>query len=82
MGRGSESELEEIMILTPAFSVERVTRASAMSGDALVLAFTWAKTYRTAREAMRLNVKVKLTTLLLRDGAILPCCYFCILLSG
>ena len=48
--------------------VEDATRLSLITGDVIVLILTWMKTYRNAREALNLQMKVRVTTLLLRDG--------------
>ena len=43
-------------------------RAAVIVANTLVLILTWAKTFRVQREAMRLNMRLPLSTLLLRDG--------------
>ena len=48
--------------------VEHATRTSLIIGDIIVLILTWMKTYQTLCEALNLQMKVRLTTLLLRDG--------------
>ncbi|KAJ3552359.1 hypothetical protein NM688_g4189 [Phlebia brevispora] len=53
------------------------TRVALILGDVLVLVLTWAKTYKTKREAASLNMHLPLSTLLLRDGTV----YFVTLLS-
>ena len=55
--------------------VEHATRTSLIIGDIIVVVLTWMKTYKTLREALNLQIKVRLTTLLLRDGICFQSCY-------
>ncbi|KAI0087269.1 hypothetical protein BDY19DRAFT_907474 [Irpex rosettiformis] len=48
----------------------RVTRVAVMFGDAVVLLLTWWKTMSIRKEASLARIKVKLTTLLIRDGTL------------
>lgn len=48
--------------------VALATRIALILANMLMLVLTWAKTFRLKREAMRLNMKMPLSTLLLRDG--------------
>ena len=48
--------------------VEHATRIALIIGDIIVLILTWMKTYWNAREALNMHMKVRLTTLVLRDG--------------
>ena len=50
------------------FSVGNAWRAALVASDVLLLAFTWAKTWRVKRETMRCGLRAPLPTLLLRDG--------------
>ena len=50
------------------YIVEHATRASLIIGDIIVLILTWMKTFQNVREALNLQMKVRVTTLLLRDG--------------
>ncbi|EKM48717.1 uncharacterized protein PHACADRAFT_202485 [Phanerochaete carnosa HHB-10118-sp] len=47
-----------------------VTRGSLVLADAIVLVLTWIKTFGHWKNARRLNMRVSLTTCLLRDGTI------------
>ncbi|KAJ3476761.1 hypothetical protein NLI96_g10938 [Meripilus lineatus] len=54
-----------------------VTRCAAILMDGLVLGITWYKTASLMTIARRLDTKVTLTTLVVRDGmTVLPQCYF------
>ena len=50
-------------------SLVRGTRIAVIFGDAIVLFFSWRKTMSIRKEASSAHIKVKLTTLLIRDGA-------------
>ncbi|KAI0806295.1 hypothetical protein BC629DRAFT_1282926, partial [Irpex lacteus] len=50
----------------------RGTRIAVMFGDAIVLFFTLRKTMSIRKEASLAHIKVRLTTLLIRDGTLLP----------
>ena len=50
------------------YEVEHVIRISLIIADIIVLISTWMKTYRNAREALNLQMNIRVTTLLLRDG--------------
>ncbi|OCH87695.1 hypothetical protein OBBRIDRAFT_837171 [Obba rivulosa] len=52
------------------------TRTSVIAADILILFVTWSKTYGTLRNARRSDIKVPISTLLLRDGTL----YFIVLL--
>ncbi|KAI0705217.1 hypothetical protein BC835DRAFT_1459262 [Cytidiella melzeri] len=53
------------------------TRGSVILADVIVLAVTWAKAIGTFRQASRLNVKVPLSEILIRDGTL----FFIVLLG-
>ncbi|KIP01653.1 hypothetical protein PHLGIDRAFT_80288, partial [Phlebiopsis gigantea 11061_1 CR5-6] len=59
--------------LTSTLKVEFAARISIIAADTLVVVLTWARTYRDFREAMKLNIRVNVTALLLRDGMTAPC---------
>lgn len=44
------------------------TRGALVLADAIVLVVTWVKTFGHWREAQRLNLRVSISTCLLRDG--------------
>jgi hypothetical protein len=50
------------------YTVSYLTRGSSILGDVIVVAITWAKTFKQWREGKRLNVHTSISTLLLRDG--------------
>lgn len=63
--------------LTSFHVVPIVTRCAAILMDGLVLGITWYKTASLMTIARRLDTKVTLTTLVVRDGmTVLPQCYF------
>ena len=49
-----------------------LTRGSVIAGDGLVLVLTWAKTFRQWRESRRLKIETSITSLLMRDGELIP----------
>ena len=49
-------------------TVALAMRAAVIVANTLVLILTWMKTFRIQREALRLNMRLPLSTLLLRDG--------------
>ncbi|EKM48828.1 uncharacterized protein PHACADRAFT_266071 [Phanerochaete carnosa HHB-10118-sp] len=54
-----------------------ITRGSLVLADTIVLVLTWIKTFGNWKTTRRLNIKVSLTTCLLRDGTL----YFIALLA-
>lgn len=57
-------------LIARPIEVENATRASTIVADALVLILTWAKTFKNAREAIKLKLQASVTILLIRDGTV------------
>ena len=61
------SYLAELLIRYPIL-VSLSTRIALIIADVIVLAVTWRKAASTVREASRINVRVPLSEVLIRDG--------------
>ncbi|KAI0685094.1 hypothetical protein BC835DRAFT_1421587 [Cytidiella melzeri] len=70
LGTSAKVELGYILDATVAFT----TRGSIILADVIVLVVTWVKTVGTVREASRINIKVPLSEILLRDGTLFFIC--------
>lgn len=58
-------------VMYPRFSLTTVnlgTRLPVIFADMIVLAVTWIKALGTVRDARRLNIRVPLSEVLVRDG--------------
>lgn len=57
-----------VLLIRELVSVSLSTRIALIIADIIVLAITWKRTASTVREASRINVRVPLSEVLIRDG--------------
>lgn len=53
--------------------VSMATRVLSIVSDGLVVALTWAKTYRTYRLSRSIKLRTNVAAMILRDGELWPC---------
>ena len=66
---GPSAEALKLTLVLCAVAIS--TRASASAADLIVVIATWIRTYSNVRKQSRLNGRMTLSAVLLRDGAII-----------
>ena len=60
-------------------TVSIIARLTVIGADAIVVVFTWIRTFRHIKEASHLRVEVSISVVLLRDGEFLCAVYLTLL---